>query len=184
MSEQHNIIIIAGLSGVGKTWAINQLKRVTDTFTHFSAGSLIKEGLGIANRDELRKLSSNEIIQNQYLLVEQLHEELKNIKEGGLVFLDAHMLIDSGEAVLEVPFEIFERIKPSKLIFLHEKPEIILNRRASDSSRKRPERTLEQLDEQQQRSIHNVKIYARELNIPYLLVPASDIKDMLVLVSS
>ncbi len=45
MSNGREITIIAGLSSVGKTYVINALMRESDSYTHFSAGSLIKKRL-------------------------------------------------------------------------------------------------------------------------------------------
>ncbi|RLT87429.1 MULTISPECIES: ATP-binding protein [unclassified Ketobacter] len=141
MSKQHEIVVVAGLSGVGKSHLINELKKSDSQFVHFSAGSLIKKGRNLSDRDELRLLGENEILQNQYLLVDQLKEELESLSDRNIVLFDAHMVIDSDESILEIPFEIFERLNPSRLILLCCEPEMILSRREKDGSRLRPIRS-------------------------------------------
>lgn len=51
MSKTHDITVIAGLSGVGKTYVIEALMRYSNDYAHFSAGTLIKRRM--ANIDRL-----------------------------------------------------------------------------------------------------------------------------------
>ena len=46
MSNIHDITVIAGLSGVGKTFIIEKLASEFDSYFHLSAGSLIKKKAG------------------------------------------------------------------------------------------------------------------------------------------
>jgi adenylate kinase len=166
MSKPPDIIVIVGLSGVGKSYVIEQLKLSSDRFVNFSAGTLIKKRRSNMGRDELRLLDEEEILQNQYLLVEQFIEEINLIDKNKTILFDAHMLIDASEKVVEIPLEIFSKINPSQFIFLHEDPNIILDRRLGDASRKRPNRSFEEIRSQQNRSLDIVKEYAQQLNIP------------------
>ena len=183
MSKPHDITVIAGLSGVGKTHVITELKKYSDVIIHFSAGSLIKKRRAAMNRDQLRLLSSNEILQNQYVLIEQLTHELKSISEHSLILFDAHMVIDTEDEVLEIPFEIFEQLNPSRFILLHDEPATILSRRATDASRTRPQRSVKQLDEQQKQSLKLAENYAHRLSVPFIAVSSNNlhvIKDKLL----
>ncbi len=174
MLTQHKIIIIAGLSGVGKTYLMKRLEEQSDMFVRFSAGSLIKKRRLTMDRDQLRCLSSNEILQNQYALIEQLNQELQHVTENKLILVDAHMIIDSESQVIEIPLDIFKKINPSQIIFLHDDPSIILTRRKQDNCRKRPLRSIKQITEQQDKSLKMAKDYARCLSIPFKAITSID----------
>lgn len=176
MSKQHEIVVVAGLSGVGKSHLINELKKGGSQFVHFSAGSLIKKRRNLSNRDELRLLGENEILQNQYLLVNQLKEELESLSDRSIVLFDAHMVIDSDESILEIPFEIFEKLNPSRFILLCCEPEVLLSRREKDSSRLRPLRSVKKLNTQQELSRKLAEEYAARLSIPFSSLASDDVE--------
>lgn len=175
MSKRHNITVIAGLSGVGKTYAINELKKYSDTFVHFSAGSIINKQRMAMGRDQLRLLSHDDILQNQYILIEQLNRELESVPECSLVLFDAHMVIDADGEDFEIPFDIFEKLNPTNFTFLYDEPEKILYRRTRDVSRMRPRISVKQLEEQQEQSLRIAQNYAHRLSVPFLSFTPNDL---------
>lgn len=180
MSKPHDITVIVGLSGVGKTYAIEKIMASDDEFVHFSAGSLIKKRLAAVDRDHLRLLSTNQILQNQYALVEQFNIELESVPKDSRVLFDAHMLIDIGEEVIEIPFDIFETLAPSRIVLLYEAPEIIIKRRNSDTSRDRPVRTSLEIQKQQELSQKLAAELSDRLSIPFIKVSTQDISRLKV----
>jgi len=178
MSNGRDITIIAGLSGVGKTYVINALMRESDAYTNFSAGSLIKKRLASLDRDQLRELDKDSILANQYLLVEQFNEEVDALSKECAVLFDAHMIIDNDEHIIEVPYEIFERLSPLRIVFLFDDAEKIIQRREGDNSRKRPLRAVEEIAKQQERSIAIAKEYSNRLSIPFVEIHAGDVSTL------
>lgn len=175
MSSQHNITIIAGLSGVGKTYVIDKLMNDSDAYKHFSAGSLIKKRRSGLNRDQLRELDKGSILDNQYLLVEQFNEEIRALNNRSSILFDAHMIIDNDENIIEVPYEIFKRLSPTRFVFLFDSPKKIITQRQNDKKRKRPIRTIAEITEQQNMSIILAQEYSRRLSIPFIQIMAGDI---------
>lgn len=173
MSKRPDIVVIAGLSGVGKSYLINKLKADYVNVTNFSAGSLIKKRRSNTARDQLRLYDQDGIMQNQNLLIEQFLEEVTRLGQDKTVLFDAHMLVDTDEGIVDIPLEIFSRIDPSSFIFLSVGPEIILARRTKDISRHRPKRTEEEIRSQQDRSILLATDYAQKLNIPLLIASSN-----------
>ncbi len=178
MSNGRDITVIAGLSGVGKTYVIKALMRESDAYTHFSAGSLIKKRLASLDRDQLRELDKDSILANQYLLVEQFNEEVDALSKECAVLFDAHMIIDNDEHIIEVPYEIFERLSPVRIVFLFDDAEKIIQRREGDNSRKRPLRAVEEIAKQQERSIAIAKEYSNRLSIPFVEIHAGDVSTL------
>ncbi len=174
MLKQHDITVIVGVSGVGKSYFVRSLLNLSNDLIHFSAGTLIKKRLEKIDRDKLRLLSTSEVLQNQYVLVDQFNEELKTIEEGRRILFDAHMVIDTDKGLLEIPFDVFKKIKPSRFIFLQENPGVILERRLNDSSRDRPQRSEDQILKQQSLSIKLAREYAGKLSKPVVFTNANN----------
>lgn len=178
MSKPHDITAIAGLSGVGKTYAIETILANDDQFVHFSAGSLIKKRLAAVDRDHLRLFSANQILQNQYALVEQFNIEMGSVPKGSHVLFDTHMIIDIGAEVIEIPFDIFEKLAPSRMVLLHENPEIIIKRRISDTSRDRAVRTVLEIQNQQELSQNLAAELSDRLSIPFITISTQNICEL------
>ena len=175
MFEPHDITIIAGLSGVGKTYVINALMQKDGDYAHFSAGSLIKTRMASLERDHLRELEKNVILNNQRLMVEQFRKEILALDRKFKILFDAHMLIDSDQGIVEIPYEIFEQILPTRLIFLFDKVDQIIARREGDTTRKRPTRTTAEITKQQERSILLAQKYCDNLGIPFMQIHSNDL---------
>lgn len=176
MYKVRDITIIAGLSGVGKTYIIEKLIQESDNYVHFSAGSLIQKQRAILNRDQLRKLDKSGVLANQHLIVEQFKEELKTLDKRFSVLFDAHMIIDNNQDTIEIPYEIFEQLKPIKLIFLFDEAQKIIERRMCDTLRKRPVRTISEIIKQQERSIALAQEYSHRLSIFFAQIKSGDVQ--------
>lgn len=168
MSKAHKLVVISGISGVGKTVIVNSLLQISERFVHFSAGSLIKKQLENVKHDELRLMERDRILHNQNLLLAQLELEVRNVSSDACVLFDAHMIIDNDQDLIEIPFDFFEKLNPSLLAFIQESPEIISLRRLQDSSRARPQRTIAELESQQDRSRKLAEEYCQRLSVPCL----------------
>jgi adenylate kinase len=127
----------------------------------------------------LRLLDSNEILQNQHLIIDQLNIEKIEIDSGVHILFDAHMIIDTDNELVEIPFEIFDKLEPSRMVFLHAAPKIILGRRVSDTSRSRPIKTIAEIQSQQDRSSFLAQDYCNKLSIEFILQTFED-KDSLI----
>ncbi len=176
MSNVHDITVIAGLSGVGKTFVIEKLVRESDSYVHLSAGSLIKKRRANLERDRLRELEKNSILANQYLMIEQFKKELNTIDRRFSIIFDAHMVIDNDHELIEVPYEIFEQLSPIRIIFLFDEAEKIIEKRIFDNSRKRPIRSIPEIIEQQNRSIMLAQKHSSRLSIPFIEIQSGDIQ--------
>jgi|GEM_PF-1379464 len=176
MSKQHKICVLAGLSGVGKSFLINRLTKDYSGYVHFSAGALIKKRRSSIDHDELRLLPDDEVLRNQYLLIDQFQQEISEIKESTTVLFDAHMIIDMDTSLFEIPFDIFARLSPDHFVYLSENPGIIAYRRIGDTSRKRPNRTIMELTQQQDRSLELAKNYADKLGIEFEQMQSANIE--------
>jgi adenylate kinase len=162
---QFNLTVIAGLSGVGKTFIINEIMKGDSKYIHFSAGELIKKRRKNVSHDDLRLLDSSEILQNQHLLIDQLNVEKLAIDSGVHILFDAHMVIDTDNQLVKIPFEIFGKLTPSRMIFLHADPKIILERRVNDASRIRPVKTITEIQSHQDLSRLLAQDYCDKLSI-------------------
>lgn len=163
-------IAIVGLSGVGKTTLISQfLEDHQHPALHVSAGRLLREYRRAQDVDELRVLSREQIESNQIALVKAF-KDFRNSNPARDILFDGHCIIDNDVGLVRVPLEVFTEISPDSFVFVKAHPNRILERRAGDVSRARPQRTQSDIDEQQRLAEELVVSYSHSLGIPYLAV--------------
>lgn len=178
------LIIIAGLSGVGKSYLMKQLLAVNPHCVNFSAGTLLKRGMQAQDRDALRLLGADKVLANQQILAEELNKERKQLNNTHTILLDAHMLIDGDEEEIELPLEVFERFKPACFAILTEDVDTLAKRREADATRSRPVRDVVTLKKQQERSIALARQYAEVMGVPFLHITHRDYSSLVTTIGN
>ncbi|MCG8317097.1 MAG: AAA family ATPase [Pseudomonadales bacterium] len=167
---------IFGLSGVGKTTLISQFLTDRHDYIHLQASTLIKRGL--ANSDEhidtLRLKNSDGINDNQQALVREFLKERNNRPDINILF-DGHIIIDTDKERIEIPYQVINDLNLTKIIIVTASEDRILHHRRMDSTRSRPQRTLEEINDQQEQSIQLCQEYAERSGIPFFQIEAGDI---------
>jgi len=161
-NKQSKLVFVIGLSGVGKTHIISNFIKNHNNFLHLKASSLIKQGLLTQDSEKIRKVSDKEIKYNQGILVKKLDEYKINNKK---IILDGHIIIDNEEKITPIPLEIIKRISPKIIILVQAPPEQILSHIDNDKSRIRPQRSINQVKENQDLQEKIAKEYCSTLNI-------------------
>lgn len=164
------VIALTGISGVGKSTTLTQASKLI-TFIHLQASELIK-----AERERQREvnldhdsLRETNISSNQFLLIQGFG---RVVPESGLIILDGHVLIDTPNGLIEIKSEVFRILGVDKFIVLTDNPEEIYQHRLRDGTRRRPNRSIEELRVQQEQSIIVAHRIALELHIPLLILPS------------
>lgn len=178
MSDIRDITVIVGLSGVGKTFVINRLMSEDEKCIHLSAGSLIRKRLANIERDSLRVLNREVILDNQFLMAEQFNSEISEISKDFKILLDAHMMIDNDKELIDIPFSIFQMINPNRLFFLFEEAGTIISRRKIDVTRGRPVRSENEIVDQQDRSLLLATNLCDYLSVPLYKFSSSEVDKM------
>jgi len=170
-------VIIVGLSGVGKTTFIQELKEFL-TFQHLSAGSIIKnEKERLAQDIQRDKLRFQDIADNQKLLVDGFHNEKD--KDTPLIILDGHTVIDTPQGLEPIPANVFKLLEIDMFVFLGAKPEVIKRQRENDDSRNRPKIDIEAIDQQQQIAIKLTRKISQENSVQCEIVQSNDKEQLL-----
>ncbi|HXS50202.1 MAG TPA: AAA family ATPase [Sphingomicrobium sp.] len=143
------VLAVVGLSGVGKTTAINRLADKVP-FLHLQASALIQaervaRGYAGTSSEDLRR---GPVLDNQSLLICGFRRASED--HHGLVVLDGHVLIDSDNGMIKIPSSVFGDIGCDHIAVLTDDPHEIWQRRRNDVSRKRPSRSVQDLNEQQE----------------------------------
>ena len=164
------VIAVVGVSGVGKTTFIKKASNQF-AFQHLSAGSLISleknRRKEYVNRDGLRL---EDILDNQELLIEGFHRV--SDKTASLIILDGHTVIDTPQGLEPIPCAVFAKLKIDGIVFLKGDPSVILRQRSEDKNRNRPNLTVAQIAEQQERSLSITRDICNELSVPCEVVEA------------
>lgn len=173
------VVALVGVSGVGKSSLLSRLTSEC-SFLHLQAGKLIKQEKEIAMRSEVSSedLRLGCVTENQSLLVDGFRRATEGVN--GLVVLDGHTVIDGSDGLVEVPSYVFASLKLQHLVFLQEEPRTILDRRAGDAVRRRPQRSVEELYSHQLAGLSAATKIALELNIPMTIITPSHSREFLV----
>lgn len=169
------IVIVTGISGVGKSWLLNRAKE-SPLGQILSASALIaqelKEQTSVEQvaHDQLREL---DIAANQAALSRSLARAVD--PNAQRVLLDAHVVIDTSEGLEVIATDVFRQIGPSMFVFVWGAPDTILALRSQDEGRLRPDRTLEELVKQQTIAHARTLALAESLGVPAKTIDAGDV---------
>ncbi|MCL5090026.1 MAG: AAA family ATPase [Candidatus Marsarchaeota archaeon] len=170
------IIVIAGLSGAGKTTLVNSisksLKHANINFKVVNVGTLM-EDIGIKNkyithRDQIKKidvkLGSN--------LRELAYSKISKLREN--VLLDTHITIENeseSRFVSGLPSKTLKYLRNvAALVYINAPSEDIIKRRNTDKSRNREKQDAFSLDIQRIVDISALAYYSSYFNIPIYII--------------
>ncbi|MFJ7436083.1 ATP-binding protein [Methylorubrum thiocyanatum] len=167
------VTLVFGLSGVGKSWLCTRFAQRGEAL-HVSASGLLRAAkermTGQATTSE--QLRTGAVLSNQDLLV----KEFNRLRETSVhqILFDGHNLIDAGDQIIEVPFEIIASLRPDGMIFVRSDADVIRQRRSLDLDRERPVRDTVTLEQHQQRGISLARDHAEALGVPIAIIEAGD----------
>jgi adenylate kinase len=173
------IVAVIGISGVGKSTIIDRAGRRAPLL-HLKASDLIKARLAEPHTSE--ELRRGAVLDNQRLMLEEFATRIATCDQDTVIF-DGHSLIDTPAGLLEIPLAVFAAIKPDLIVFIEDAPETIHARRASDSSRVRPNRDPSELTRQQRYARCRTASFASELHIPFHVLASDDVSALLALIA-
>jgi adenylate kinase len=110
---------------------------------------------------------------NQKLLVSEFRSATRGNE--GLTILDAHLLIDGRDGLIEIPTTVFRELEITKIIFLQAPASEIASRRSNDDFRVRPARSIEELRQHQSYELSLSSALCLELGIPLIVVCSNNV---------
>jgi len=159
-----NVVGIFGVSGVGKTTMINAVLATEPHWLRISGGTLIQKKSGTRDRDALRALPGDVILENQMAIVRGV-ERVRESANAQLILFDGHLVVDNILDIVQVPFEIVRGLGLAGISFVKDVPNVIRARRLADSSRQRFARTIAQISREQTLALELAKRYSSQLNL-------------------
>lgn len=160
----NTIIALLGISGVGKSTALDKLTEIV-SFQHVQASAIIKELRGkietdTLSNDDLRNLSIDD---NQQFLIQGFQDAL--LPTPRLAILDGHSVIETSPGIVLVEPDVFQNIGVEEIIFLADDPGLIAERRRNDRLRKRPPAKVQDVSALQHEALMQAAVIARQLDI-------------------
>jgi adenylate kinase len=142
----------------------------TTPFLHLEASKLIKDELALVQQQvqTSEELRTGAVLDNQELLVRAFHRNASGHE--GLVVLDGHTVVDTGSGLQRIPASVFAEMNVRSILFLQDDPEAICSRRAADTLRTRPLRTVQEIAHHQQVAILAAAEISLKLAIPLHVV--------------
>ncbi len=148
------VIFVAGIHGVGKTYYCNSLN---DGIKNYSASDLIRNYKAIEQKTVIN------VEENQNYLLNALLK-LKDKK----IYLDGHFcLLGEKNIIQKVPLDVFKEINIIKIILLYSEPDKIYKRL---KNRDNKEYSLKLLEKFQNKEIEYGEEIACKLNIPLIKI--------------
>lgn len=161
--EMNSIIGIFGMSGVGKSWLASRLS-LSSKWSHAKASDLLKQ-IKLETSEELR---TGLVLDNQSLLIQAFDKYKKEHHE--FILFDGHSIIDSDNGYIEIPKIVICRLGIEGIVFVYDDPQIISTRRMEDKGRTRPNRSIENLADYQEKA----KAVCVSYDVPLIEVRSGD----------
>lgn len=169
------VILVVGLSGVGKTTMIKAFVNKNEGYVFVTASSLLAQKTKTEDTDALRRGSTDNIVHNQQHIVRAFAEyRAANVKSN--IIIDGHVIIDNDQGIVEVPYHVIAALNPDKVIVIVSEPEDIISRRKNDENRIRPDRTKLGVHQQQTLSLRKANEYSKKLKCPFIQVSSGNIE--------
>lgn len=172
------MIALMGISGAGKSSLLKSLP-LRRSYHVVTASELIKRQItsrsSLSASPEQMRLSVTDDM--QALLIEALKIERQTAKSP--IILDCHAVIDKGDHLDPVPITVFEKVGVARVIHLVVSPSDIWSRRRGDNSRTRPEISIEQLADHQNRSVAHARAISMAIQAEYVETDGSDLCKLL-----
>ena len=170
------VIALVGLSGVGKTSALNALSNHR-SFQHLGASQLIREGRQLEDKPEaLESLRNSNISQNQRLLTAGFRRVIDS--QATHIVLDGHTVIETPSGLIAIDPEVFQELGITKFIFLSATPVVIASRRKADATRNRPIPPLDQIRIYQEAALLAAFNICVKLEIPLSIILPNEINSL------
>lgn len=140
------VVILAGVPGVGKTTVMEKVmeRKEVNFITYGTVMLEIAKGMGIHDRDEMRKLPLKKQRELQELTAEK-------VSKMGDVIVDTHCAIKNPSGYLPgFPHDILKKLNPRLIILMEAEADEIIRRRMKDGAiRKRDEENAGEIEEHQ-----------------------------------
>ncbi len=170
--SKKELIIIAGISGVGKTTVLEEAIKMASergkNYRVINFGDIMfeiakNENL-VTHRDEMRKLPLNEQRNIQRLAA----KKIASMSYEENIILDTHITIKTPKGYMPgLPIWVLEELEPTGIVLIEAAPEEIYARRKRDNNRKRDTEPLERIN------LH--QIYNRYMAASYSMVTGATV---------
>lgn len=167
------VATVFGISGVGKTTMISGFTRKHPWVHAVRASSLLMSATHSVDSERLRAAPASEVSANQEQLVSAF-SNLRAAHPDRHVIFDGHSIVDNDQGLLVIPTDVIVRLRPNAVVFIEENPNVIAARRAADTARIRPIRTVDELTAHQALAKETAHSYAKTLLLSFQVIGSSD----------
>ena len=154
-------IFVCGIAGVGKSFLLTRARTLRPDCEVYRASEIIGNARKNLDGEFLRNLPHDELVASQQLLVAGFNQQMLSCTSP-LVFLDGHTVIDNDHGMFPIQSEVFAGINLDKILHVEDSSDRIYERRSLDTSRPRPPRTPQQLEQYQRLSLATCEEVAKE----------------------
>ncbi|MCQ1855375.1 ATP-binding protein [Neorhizobium galegae] len=165
---RHDLTVVFGVSGVGKTTVCAKLAKLHHEFRHITASQLISQpALSVGRSMDETQAAQAEIVERVCHLRES---------EPRRIILDGHCVIRLASGLYQLPSEFIVALAPTMLILIEAEPETIWKRRVKRDELAKA-RTVDEIGLELSMTRDTCFAYHHNLSIP-LRVFKSDQSDL------
>lgn len=164
------LILLTGTPGAGKSTILNKVAAAQKDFHVINLGTemldIAKEKFGIADRDDVRKLSDKDTIAIRNAIMQKIIDSKQD------TIIDTHASVKNGRRYRPgFSIDELQRIRISAIVYIDASSEEVLMRRMADKSRPNRENdTIAEIDEWRSVNISIISTFAVYLNIPIYII--------------
>lgn len=173
------IVGLFGISGSGKTYLSASINSKYDVITT-RASQIIKE---FGHEIEYHQLNSSVVDQNQLILIRGL-DLLDRRNPNKLIIIELHNVLETPEGLVEVAPQVLLDLNLSAACFLEVPIESLYQRRINDSSRRRPQKNMEELKTLQLKSIHRFEDDFKNASFPSIILKNTPFHELEIFLKS
>ncbi|MBP7702193.1 MAG: AAA family ATPase [Phenylobacterium sp.] len=158
------VVAMFGLSGVGKGWVARRVCARHPVVRHLEASALLRVALNQTG-EALRTAAEDVMTDNQRRLAAAF-ASARAAEPDRPVLFDGHSVIDNDAGLVDIPVAVIAPLRPDHIVFVADTGAVIAARRVADT-RRRPLRSVADLDQHQARALAMAQSYAAALSVPF-----------------
>ncbi len=160
------MILVTGISGVGKTHLLEQFLRRHPSFVRLGASALLHRA-----RHNIDNLDTASAAENQRFLMQALTNAMHEARPRTLV--DGHAVIETRNGVYEVPDMVVVSLRPQLIATVFDEDEASLENRRRQKGRQ----SFLPLSQLQTAEIERSRRWSKVLEVPFALVRSGAVED-------
>ena len=162
-------VLVCGTYGAGKSTLIKHLQTLRGSIIHVPASSLILQALGRNDQSYFTTRDTKQAFVDQERLADH-YQDICQVYHRATVIFDGHHTVRCNEGEMLIPSDTFAPMNFDLVVYVNTYSDVIIQQRLDDTTKTRPEQSVEELDAERYELMRSASDLADELGIPFLSI--------------